>query len=269
MQQHRQASSTGKSLAAHDAGNASVVPAPGKTTRVQQQAQGGPIAEAASSHDARHAIIDAGKGSLNEMKRGLEAMHDALTDTGDTIKAHIDAARAAAKKCDIPGLQLAIDKAAALITASWTSALLKEVKNMTDATHSVLNDLKGKDNHSKNESIREYLESLIDSAHSISESATDHEKHTQEVNKILVDAKQLCGSLVPAKKVEKYSSGGIKLQWSLNPTLTHGITLKRSLPTSVSPLQLPGHGHIKNVTPFTPQALQAPSSDHGSFALTA
>ncbi|HEX3481234.1 MAG TPA: hypothetical protein VHT91_39735 [Kofleriaceae bacterium] len=266
MQDHRQASTTAKASTAH-ASSASAA-SPGKTSLVQQQAQGGPLAQAASSNKARQAIIDAGKGSLNEMKRGLETMSDAFTDTGDTIKQLIHKARVAANKCDIPGLQVAIDQAAVLIAASWTSALLKQVKDMTEATHDVLDTLEHKDDHGKHETIREYLETLVDAAHNISDSAKDHEEHTKELNQILVDAKQLCGSLVPTRKVQKFSSGDSKLTWSFNPTLTDGITLKRSFPKTMHALPLPGHGHIDNVKPLMPHALQH-NVTNGPFALAA
>src|SRR5690349_19855816 len=117
MQEHRQAPSAGRSSAAHATSAAS---SPGKTSLVQQQAQGGPRAEAASAHAGKRAVIDAGQAALNEMKRGLEKMSDALSDPGDTIKALLHAARVAANKCDIAALQAAIDKAAVLIAASWT-----------------------------------------------------------------------------------------------------------------------------------------------------
>jgi hypothetical protein len=267
MQEHRQATSAGKSSAAH-ASSASAAPSPGKTSLVQQQAQGAPRAEAASSHAGHRAIIDAGKGALNEMKRGLEKMSDAFSDTGDTIKALLHAARVAANKCDIAALQAAIDKAAVLIAASWTTALLKQVKNMTEATDSVLKDLEHKHGHDASESIREYLEALIDAAHDLSGAAKDHAEHTHEMNGILADAQQLCGSLVPTKKVEKFSSGHSTLQWSVNSTLMDGITLKKSFPQKMHGLTLPGHGHVQNVKPLMPHALQ-PKVSNAPFALVA
>lgn len=265
MQEHRQASSAGKSSAAHAT---STAPSPGKTSLVQQQAQGAPRAEAASSHTGKRAVIDAGQAALNEMKSGLEKMSEEFSDTGDTIEALLHSARVAANKCDIAALQAAIDKAAVLIAASWTTALLRQVRSMTEATSSVVNALKDKHGHDANEPIREYLESLIDAAHGLAESAKDHAKHTHEMNEILADAKQLCGSLVPTKKVEKFSSGHSTLKWSINPTITDGITLKKSFPTTMHGLALPGLGHVPNVKRLMPHALQ-PQVTNTPFALVA